>query len=167
MATWPCHVILLIITSNDIPPSPPIALTYYLVSDDSPFWYTKPHSSIVGNRFPILHYWKSPPAAILFIEKPTSCYLICLEALPPSSYCGFNIYSPTSHLLGCNLPWFNSVRIWITFYSLTTVSWWRIHQSIPQPGWWLAMWQKSVFNPHRVLGLWNHHAGGESTACWI
>ena len=83
-------------------------------------------------------------------------------------------YSPTSHLLECDLLWFNSAGIWITSYSLTTASWWRGHRSIPQPGRWLAVWRGSVLNPHKVLGLWNHHMGGEmhdsldimSTAPW-
>ena len=60
------HVILLVITSNNIPPSPPIALAYHLVLDDSPFQYTKPYLSI--------------------IEKRTSRYLICWETLHLSLY---------------------------------------------------------------------------------
>ena len=40
---------------NDISLSPPFALTYHLVSDGSIFQYTKPYSSIVGNRLPTLH----------------------------------------------------------------------------------------------------------------
>ena len=130
VATWPRHMISLVIISNDIPLSPPIALTYYLVPDGSPFQYTKPHSAIFGN-------WLS---YIAVIEKPTSCYLICWETLPPSSYCNFDIYSLTSHLLGCNLFWSNFIGIWTTSYSLTNASWWRIYRSILQPGRWLAMW---------------------------
>ena len=45
------HVILLIIISNDILLSLPIALIYYLISDNSSFQYTKSYSSIVQNRF--------------------------------------------------------------------------------------------------------------------
>ena len=60
------HVILLVITSNDIPLSPLIVLTYHLIPDGSPFWYTKPHPSI--------------------IEKRTSRYPICRKALHPSLY---------------------------------------------------------------------------------
>ena len=60
------YVISLVITSNDIPLSPPIALAYHLVLDGSPFRYTKPHLSIV--------------------EKCTSRYPICWKALHPPSY---------------------------------------------------------------------------------
>ena len=58
-----------VIIFNDIPPSPPIVLTYCLVPDSSPFWYIKPHSSIVGNRLSYIALLKSAPAAILFVEK--------------------------------------------------------------------------------------------------
>ena len=86
VATWPRHVILLVITSNNISLSPPIALTHCLIPDGSPFWYTKPHSSIVGNRFSYIALLGSAPAAI-----------------PPSFYRNFDFYSPSSHLLGLNL----------------------------------------------------------------
>ena len=112
-----------------------------------------------------IYCWVSA-SFITFVGKPTSRYPICGEALLPSSYYGFDIYSPISYLLGCDLPWCNSVRIWTTSYSLTIASWWRVYRSILQPGRWLAVWQKSVLNPHKALGLWNHQAGGESTACW-
>ena len=54
------HVISLVITSNDIPLSPSIALTYHLVPDGSPFRYTKPHPSIV-EKHSIRHHtcWDS------------------------------------------------------------------------------------------------------------
>ena len=69
-----CYVILLIITSNNIILlSLPIALTYYLVFNSSPF------------------------------------YCISLS-FPLSSYCSLDIYSPTSHLLTCNLLWLDFVR---------------------------------------------------------
>ena len=165
VATWLCHVISLVITSNNTPLSLPIALTYCLVSDGSPFRYTKPHLSIIGNWLLTLHCWESPPAAISFIEKPTSCYLIYWKALPLSFYYNFDIYSPTSHLLGYDFPWFNSVEIWITSYNLTTASSWRIHLSIPKPGRLHMVWQGSMLNPHKALGLWNYHAGDDSTAC--
>ena len=112
-----------------------------------------------------IYCWESA-FYIAFVEKPTSRYLICWEVLPPSSYCGFDIYSPRSHLLGCDFLWSNSVGIWTTSYSLTTASWWYVHQSILQPGWSLAVWQGSVLDPHEALRLWNRHASGEDTACW-
>ena len=76
----------------------------------------------------------------------------------------------TSHLLGCNLPWSNSIGIWTTSYSLTTASWWRVYWSIFQPGRWLAVWRGRVLDLHEALGLWNCHAGVESTVCctqWV
>ena len=91
MATWPHHVISFVIPPNNILLNLPIALTYCL--DSSLFWYTKSHSSIVENRPSYIALLKSPQAAIPFVEKPTSRYLICWEALPPSSYCSFNSYS--------------------------------------------------------------------------
>ena len=69
MATWPRHVISLIIIFNNISLSPPIALTYCLIPDGSLFWYTKPHLSIVGNRPSYIALLRSPPAAIPFIGK--------------------------------------------------------------------------------------------------
>ena len=86
VATWPHHVILLVIISNDIPLSPPITLTYYLVPDSWPFWYTKPYSSIIGNYPSYIALLKSAPAVILFVGKRTGCHPICWEAYHPSSY---------------------------------------------------------------------------------
>ena len=74
MATWPCHVILLVITSNDIPLSPPIALTHRLIPNDSLFRYTKPHLSIVGNRLSYIALLRSAPAAIPFVGKRSLCH---------------------------------------------------------------------------------------------
>ena len=59
-------MISLVITSNNIPLNPPIALAYHLIPDGSPFWYIKSPLSIV--------------------EKRTSRYPICWKALYPSSY---------------------------------------------------------------------------------
>ena len=101
VATWPRYVISLVIIPNEIPLSPLIALTYCLVPDGSPFWYTKPHLSIVGNRLSYIALLGSAPAAI-----------------HPSSYCSFDSYSPTSSLLRLNFSSFGSVGIWITPQSL-------------------------------------------------
>ena len=97
VATWPNYEILLV---NNIPLYPPIVLIYQLVSDGTPFWYTKPHLSIVRNwLFFILllkhtsllsHYWKASQIVI---------------------YCSFNIYFLSSHLLGYNLFWLDLVGI--------------------------------------------------------
>ena len=43
-------------------------------------------------------------------EKHTSRYPICWEALLLSSYCGFNIYSPISHLLEFDFPQLDPVK---------------------------------------------------------
>ena len=48
------------------------------------------------------------------VEKCTSRYPICWKALLPLSYCSFDSYSPTSHLLGLNFFSSGSVGIWIT-----------------------------------------------------
>ena len=79
MATWPCHVISLVIISNNIPLSLPIALTYRLVLDGSPFWYTKLHSSIVGNWLSYIALLRSPPAAIPFVEKRSLRHLTAVS----------------------------------------------------------------------------------------
>ena len=83
VATWPRHIILLVIISNNIPLSLPIALTYCLVFDCSPFWYTKPYLSIIENRFSYITLLKSPPAAISFVEKRFFCYHTLLELISP------------------------------------------------------------------------------------
>ena len=92
------QVISLVITSNDIPLCLPIALTYRLVPDGSLSRLT-----FLVHQISFIYYWELA-SYIAFVEKPTSRYLICWEALPPLSYCGFDIYSPTSHLLGYDLP---------------------------------------------------------------
>ena len=46
VVTWPRHVILLVITLNDILLSLLIVLTYHFIPDGSSFWCIKPHSSI-------------------------------------------------------------------------------------------------------------------------
>ena len=97
MATWLCHVISLVIISNDIPLSPPIGLTHCFVPDNSPFWYTKRHSSIVGNWLSYIALLGSAPAAI-----------------PLSSYCSFDFYSLISRLLGLDLFSSGFIGIWIT-----------------------------------------------------
>ena len=91
VVTWPRHVISLVIPSNNILLSPPIALTYYL--DGSLFQYTKSYSSIVGSRLPISHCWeahqplshllRSLPAAILFVGKRSLYHLYCHPTIFP------------------------------------------------------------------------------------
>ena len=85
IAMWFCHVISLVIISNNIPLNLPIALTYRLVPDGSPFWYTKSHTSIVGNWFSYIALLKSPPATIPFVGKRSLHHhtLLGLISLPP------------------------------------------------------------------------------------
>ena len=116
MATWPHHIISLIITSNNILLSSSIAIIYYLILDGLLFQYTKPYLSIV--------------------EKCTSRYLICWESLPLISYCGFDIYSPTSHLL-CNIVTFRIEFTWqVTWQDLILTSTFTFFQeSSALPNW--------------------------------
>ena len=69
------YVILLVIISNNILLSPPIALANHLIPNGSLFWYTKPNPSNV--------------------KKRTSQYSIYWEALHPSLYLlGFTSLPP-------------------------------------------------------------------------
>ena len=111
MATWPRHVILFVVKSNDISLSPLIALTYCFAPDGSPFWYTKPHSFLVGNWFSTLHCWETHKPLSHLLKSPPG-------AIPSLSYCSFDSYSPISRLLGLDLSSSRSVRIWITPQSL-------------------------------------------------
>ena len=69
VATWPRHMISLVIISNNITLSPPIVLTYHLILNSSLFWYTKSYLSIVGNQFLYIALIKSALAAIPFVRK--------------------------------------------------------------------------------------------------
>ena len=69
VAMWPRHMISLVIIFSDISLSPTIALTNCLVPDGSLFQYTKPHSSIVGNRLSYIALLRNLPAAIPFVGK--------------------------------------------------------------------------------------------------
>ena len=67
MVIWRCHMISLVIISNIISLSPPIAFIYHLVPNGSLFQYIKSHSSNIGNWLPTLHYWKAhQPLSHLF-----------------------------------------------------------------------------------------------------
>ena len=93
----PCYLISLVITSNNIPLSPPIALNYHLVFNGSPLWRISP-------------------------------------SFPLSSYCSFDIYSPTSHLLRCDLPWLDPVEdlgLLLKLYNCEPMT--RSSYSQPQP----------------------------------
>ena len=69
MATWPHYVISLVISSNDILLSLPIALTYCLILDGPSFQYTKSYSSICWKLASYIVLLRSLLVAILFIGK--------------------------------------------------------------------------------------------------
>ena len=84
---------------------------HHLVSDGSPFRYTKPHSSIVGNRLSYIALLRSPPAAIPFVGKRTSRY-------PSVILLQFRFLLTNIPLLGLDLSSSGSVGIRITPQSL-------------------------------------------------
>ena len=98
MATWLCHVILLIITSNIIPLSPPIAFTYHLVSDGSLFWYTKLYLSIIGNCFSYIVLLKSILAVIPFVGKHTICHYTLLGLISPFPLPSYDYWAVSSKM---------------------------------------------------------------------
>ena len=151
------HVILLVITSNNIPLSPSIALAYHLVPDGSPFQYTKLHPSVV--------------------EKCISRYPICWEALHPSSYLlGLTSPPPPPPLppydywvvgypsllwikppVGTRKAWWPSV--WLTECSKykhyrKSTSWFILYLRINLVGWLIrSLWEKS-----EALGWMTRHS---------
>ena len=80
VATWPYHMISLVMTSNNIWLSLLIALTYYLVTDSSPFWYTKSHWSIIGNWLPRLHYWEAHQPLSHLLGSTFSVIILCWDS---------------------------------------------------------------------------------------
>ena len=62
------HVISLVITSNDIPLSPPIALTYRPIPDGSPSRLT-----FLVHQTSFIYCWKSA-SYIAFVGKHSLCY---------------------------------------------------------------------------------------------
>ena len=75
VAMWPHYMILLIVTSNDIPLSPSIALAYYLVPDGSFF-----------GTLNLIHLLLEIGILYCIIEKLISRYLICWKAYQQLSY---------------------------------------------------------------------------------
>ena len=51
--------------STSIPLSPLIAITYHLISNNSPFQYTRPHSSIIENWFSYITLLRNASARYL------------------------------------------------------------------------------------------------------
>ena len=81
VATWPHHMISLIIISNNIPLSPPIALTYHLIPIGLHSWYTKLYPSIVGNWLSYITLLRSAPAIILLLRSAPSVIVLCWNSL--------------------------------------------------------------------------------------
>ena len=106
MATWSHHVIALVITSNDILLSLPITLIYYLFLPDYIPNIPNLIYLLLETGFPSLHCWNAP-ARYCIVEKHISL----------SSFCSFNSYSPTFHLLGLDLSLSGFVGIRITSQS--------------------------------------------------
>ena len=87
------------------------------------------------------------------VEKPISRYPICWKTLPPSFLLSFY------HLPICwEITFLDLIPlgIWISLHSLIIASQWLGHHTNQTPA-------RSVAS-HKALGLWNRHAGGESTA---
>ena len=95
-------MISLVITSNNILLSLPIAFTYHLFLPDYIFNIPNLIHQLLEISFFSLHCWNIL-APYCIVEKRTN----------------LSFYSPIFHLLGCNFLWFNSVEIWINSYSLT------------------------------------------------
>ena len=88
------YVIMLAITSNDIPLSPLIAFVYHFVPDDSPFQYTKPHPFIVEKHSIRYHTcWDSLLLFLLFRS-----HLIIIEQLAIQAFFGLNPQSEPKRL---------------------------------------------------------------------
>ena len=141
MATWPRHVILLVITSNDIPLSPPIALTHYFVPDGLPFWYTKPYSSIVGNPLSYIALLRSAPAAIPFVGKHSLCHPIAVSI-------------PTYQYPVCwDLTFFIRIR-WDLDYPTKSCNWQKLTKQ-NQPRMALALGRRDSSSKHRCQTIEN------------
>ena len=138
-------MISLVIISNNIPLSLPIALTYCLVLDGSPFWYTKPHSSIVGNRLSYIALLRSPPAAIPFVGKRTSRYpsIILLQ---------FQFLLTNIPFVGTR-PFFFRIR-WDLDHPTKSCDWWRPTKQ-NQPRMVLALGGHDFFSKCRCQALGN------------
>ena len=151
VATWPCYVILLVIISNNIPLSLPIALIYHLVPDNSLFWYTKPHLSIVKSRISIWHYWE--------VHQPLS-YL--LGSIPSIILLQF-WYLLTNILFVKMWPYLIG-SCWgsrSSFKGLQFASQW-LGYFIANFGLdhLLAWFWESILDSHEALGFWDHDTSG-------
>ena len=119
VATWPRHVISLIIISSDISLSLPIGLTYCFIPNGLFFWYTKFYSSIVGNRLSYIALLRSPLATISFVGQRSLHHhtLLGLISPPPlSSYnywaVGFKMAIGWSRAFFGSYPQFRTRRVW-------------------------------------------------------
>ena len=161
VSTWPHHVISLVIKSNNISLSPPIALTYCLVSDGSSFQYTKLHSSIVGNRLFYIALLRSLPAAIPFVGKRISRY--------PSVILLQFWFLLTNILFVRTWPFFFRIR-WDLDHLTKSCDWWRPTEQ-NQPRMMLAMGGRDSSAKRKCQALENlrdkaqdtRHAGRSKT----
>ena len=145
MATWPCHVISLVIMPNDILLSSLITLAYCLVPSGSPFWYIKPHLSIIWNWLSYIALLKSPPAAIPFVGKRTSCYssIILLQ---------FRFLLTNIPFVGTRL-FFSRIR-WDSDHPTKSCNWWMPTEQ-NQPRIALALGRRDSSSKRRCQALGN------------
>ena len=142
--------------STDIPISSPITFTYYFISNGLLFQYIKPYSSIIENGLSYIALLKNSQTVILLSSHLLGISfltLYCWEAHQLLSHSSFDSYWLISHLLGYSLSWFNSVRIWITSYSLAITSQWQDH---PTDQVWLIqlLQNKLAFRVNKKLSKW-------------
>ena len=137
MATWPRHVISLVIISNNIPLSPPIHLFIALFLMAHLFNTLNSIHLLLGIGFLTLHCWKAyQPLFHLLGSAPT-------------------IILSLSHLLRNDIPWFDSIGdldLFLYLYNCKPMTW-SSYRSTPA---------RSVAS-HKALEIWSCHADGEST----
>ena len=75
MTTWPRHVILLVISTNNILLSLSIAFTYHLVLDSSIFDILNPIHLFLGIGFPTLHCWEAHQLLFYLLRSAPSIIL--------------------------------------------------------------------------------------------
>ena len=108
LITWSCLPLF-----NNILLSLLIAFIYYFVFDSSLFWYTKSH---------------------LFIIKNWLSFIALMKYISLSSYCNFDIYPSTFHLLKCDLLKSDSIRnlsLFLKPYNCKQIT--RSSHNQPQP----------------------------------
>ena len=161
MATRPRHGISLIITSNNISLSLSIVLIYYLIPNSSPFWYTKPHLSIVGNWLSHITLLRRIIAIILFVGKHSFHHLIAVLILIYQYPICWNSTFFYLDLLGFESP--HRVLQLPKFFKITSIclhhkrSWWyqcRSRAFLIGGNWQKIWWgESSIWFLWRILDL--------------